>query len=103
MIVTPDYINTYTHVVLEQPLKSDKYLREEYTRNGELWERVFSSNSSFHLCPFDGSFRDCKSCGLGGEEFDIAYCLSKQECIPISTLVNRIKLCQAAGLRVEMY
>lgn len=103
MIVTPDYINTYTHVVLEQPLKNDKYLREEYTRNGELWERVFSSNSSYHLCPFDGSFRDCETCGLGGEEFDMAYCLSKQECIPISTLVNRIKLCQAAGLRVEMY
>lgn len=103
MTITSDYINTYTSIVLEQPLKNGKYLREEYTRNGDLWERTFSSNSSYHLCPFDGSFRDCKTCGLGSDDFDIAYCLSKQECIPISTLVYRIKRCQAAGLPVEMY
>lgn len=103
MIITPDYIKTYTHVVLEQPLKNHKFIWEEYIQNGELWERVYSSNSSYHLCPYDGSFRECKTCGLGGEEFDIATCLSRQEFTPISVLVDRIKRCQAAGLRVEMY
>ena len=103
MKITPEYINTYTCIVLEQPLTNGRYLREEYTHEGNEWKRIFTSNSSYHLCPYDGSFRECKSCGLGGEDFDTAYCLSKQEFTPISVLVKRIKQCQAAGLRVEMY
>ena len=103
MVITPDYINTYNCIILEQPLTNGRYLREQYTQEDGVWKRTFSSNSSYHLCPYDGSFRECKSCGLGGEEFNIDYCLSKQEFTPISILVNRIKLCQAAGLHVEMY
>ena len=103
MNITSEYINTYTHIILEQPLKNDKFLYEEYIHRGDLWERLYFSNSSYHLCPYDGSFRECKTCGLDGGNFDIAYCLSKQEFTPISVLVQRIKQCQAAGLRVEMY
>ena len=103
MKILPEYIETYNCIVLEQPLPNNKIIREEYYNRGSQWERLYSSDSSYHLCPYDGSFRDCKTCGLSGGNFDTAYCLSKQEFIPISVLVQRIKQCQAAGLQIKMY
>ena len=103
MKVTPEYIETYTSICFEQPLKNNRYIREEYTRNGDQWECRYSSNSSYHLCPFDGQFRTCESCGIGDADFDMDYCLSKQTSIPTSLLIYRIKKCQSAGVPITFY
>lgn len=103
MKLTKEIVETYTSICFEQPLKNQKYLREEYIRNGDLWECRYSSNSTFHLCPYDGQFRDCKSCGIGEEDFDTDYCLSKQKNITTSLLLDRITKCQSAGVPITFY
>lgn len=103
MKVTPEYVETYTSICFEQPLKNNKYLREEYSRTEDGWECRYSSNSTYHLCPYDGQFRACKDCGISDADFDIDYCLSKQQTIPTSLLIKRIKLCQSAGVPITFY
>lgn len=103
MKLTKEIVETYTSICFEQPLKNQKYLREEYIRSGDLWECRYSSNSMYHLCPYDGQFRSCESCGISDEDFDTTYCLSKQIFIPTSLLLERITLCQNASVPITFY
>ena len=98
--INKDYIKDYSQVVLIQPLKSG-VVRQIYTQANGKWAVLHSTTSPFHICPYDGVFRDCKVWGALEDDFDINYCLNKIQDVSPGALVNRINDCINAGLEVQ--
>lgn len=99
--VNKDYVNQYGKIVLTQPLAHGKYIQQTYTKEGLTWKVVHSSNSAYHICPYDGQFRNCKDCGALEDDFDVKFCLKKQQLISSTALSGRINDCLKAGLEVK--
>ena len=98
--INKDYLNDYSEVILIQPLKSGD-IRQTYTKGKGGWKLTHSTTSPFHICPYDGIFRDCKVCGALEDDFDINYCLDKIRVLSSGAVVNRINDCIGAGLEVK--
>lgn len=101
MVINKDHIEGYSTIIFTQPLAGGRRIREIYKKVSYLWEISYDSDAPYHVCPYDGIFRDCKSCGALDDDFDIKYCTNKITRITSKTLVDRIKKCQAAGLDVQ--
>ena len=99
--ITKDYIEGYDKIVFTQPLAHQKYLKQIYNKCDKGWLISYESNSVYHVCFFDGVFRDCKECGILDDDFDIAYCVSKTELISSAALIERINDCMKDGLEVQ--
>ena len=99
--VNKDYVNQYNRVILTQPLAHGKYIQLIYDKVDKGWKATYSTNSAYHICPYDGIFRNCKDCGALEDNFDIKFCLKKQQILSAGTLSNRINECYNAGLEVK--
>ena len=101
MVINKDHIETYSTIIFTQPLSGGRHMREIYTKVPNGWEIRYDSDAPQHICPYDGMFRDCKSCGALEDDFDIKYCTNKITRVSSKVLVDRIKKCQAANLEVQ--
>ena len=100
--VNKDYINQYSKIIFTQPLAHGKYIQQVYDKTSKGWKVSHSTNSSYHICPYDGIFRNCKDCGALEDDFDINFCLKKQQIISAGALSNRVNDCLGAGLEVQL-
>lgn len=96
-----DFLNDYTQVIFTQPLAHGKYIKEIYTKENKKWVLEYESNSAFHICPYDGCVRNCADCGAFDEDFDINYCLNKQQKFTSVELLKRAEKCIAVDLEVK--
>ena len=94
-------LNSYNTIVLTQHLAYNKYLKQIYDKCNKGWLISYQSDSAYHVCFFDGVFRDCKECGILDEDFDISYCVSKTELISSAALIERINDCMKAEIEVS--
>lgn len=99
--ITEKYIEQYDRIVFNQPLAHQKYLKQIYDKCNKGWLISYQSDSAYHVCFFDGVFRDCKECGILEDDFDISYCVSKTELISSAALVERINDCMKAEIEVS--
>ena len=98
--ITPDFINNYSIIKLEQPLAHDKYVIQECTKTPEgKWSVKFYTNSVYHICEYDGVFRKCADCELNNSE-EYVDCITKQQLLSTGAVVGRIKDCLNANLKV---
>lgn len=94
-------LEQYSQVILTQPLAHNKEVTQTCTKEKDSkWKVTYESNSIHHICPYDGMFRKCEECGGLEEDFDISYCLKKQEFVSSAALCERIKDCEKAELEV---
>ncbi len=96
-------LNSYNTIILTQPLAYNKHLKQIYNKCEQGWCLIYESNSAYHVCPFDGAFKDCKDCGALEEDFDTEYCLKKKQFFDTAALRKRIIDCIKADLPVEMF
>ena len=99
--ITPAYIDEYNKVILTQPLSHGKWIKQIYDKSKRGWEVTYESNSSYHICPYDGVFRKCNDCGALDENFDISFCVNKTQVVSLGALNGRIHDCMRAGLEVQ--
>ena len=99
--VNKDYVNQYSQVIMTQPLAHEKYVRVTYTKEDRGWVARYSTNSAYHICQYDGIFRNCKDCGGLEEDFDIKFCLKKEQVLSAGAVSIRANECLAAGLEVQ--
>ena len=86
--VNKDYVNQYRKIILTQPLAHGKYIQQVYTKEGLTWKVTHTTNSAYHICPYDGIFRNCKDCGALEDDFDIKFCLKKEQILsPIRAII----------------
>lgn len=99
--VNKDYVNQYSKIILTQPLAHEKYIRQTYDKIDKGWKVTHSTNSAYHICPYDGIFRNCKDCGALEDDFDVSFCLNKTQIVSAGALSGRINDCLGAGLKVD--
>lgn len=100
--VNKDYVSQYKKIIMTQPLAHEKYIQLTYEKDIDgRWKTRYSTNSVYHICPYDGIFRNCKDCGALEEDFDISFCLDKTQIVSAGALSGRINDCLSAGLKVD--
>ena len=99
--VNKDYVNQYSKVVLTQPLAHGKYIQQTYDKVDKGWKVTHSTNSVYHICPYDGIFRNCKDCGALEEDFDVNFCLNKEQILSAGAVSVRVNDCLNSGLEVQ--
>lgn len=95
-----DWDNCYM-IVLTQPLNKGYYIQQVYYNKPNGWMLRWDSNYPKHICPYDGIFRSCYDCGIDEEDFEVNYCLDKEQIISKKELIKRIKLAEGAGCEVK--
>ena len=99
--VNKDYVNQYSKIIMTQPLAHGKYIQQVYDKTSDGWRVSHSTNSIYHICPYDGIFRNCRDCGALEDDFDIKFCLKKQQIISSGALSNRVNDCLNVNLDVQ--
>lgn len=99
--VNKDYVNQYSKIIFTQPLAHGKNIQQIYDKTDKGWLVTHATNSSYHICPYDGIFRNCRDCGALEEDFDVKFCLKKQQIISSGALSERTNDCLKAGLDVR--
>ena len=98
--INKDYLDGYSKVILIQPVKYGTII-QTYTKEGKGWKVTHSTTTAFHICPYDGIFRNCKDCGALEDDFDGQFCLKKLQVFSSGAVCSRINDCIAAGLEVQ--
>ena len=100
--VNKDYVSQYKKIIITQPLAHEKYIQLTYEKDMDnKWRARYSTNSAYHICQYDGIFRNCKDCGALDEEFDVEFCLNKEQILSAGAVSVRANECLAAGLEVQ--
>ena len=99
--VNKDYVNQYKTIVMTQPLAKGKYIKLTYTKESDGWHARYSTDSAYHICQYDGIFRNCKDCGALEEDFDIGCCLKKEQILSAGAVSVRVNECLGADLEVQ--
>lgn len=104
-----EYLETYRSIIFTQPLINGNWVKvgweQEYKGDNPtgIWVGVYMTSSVYHICPFDGSFRNCVDCGALEPDFSIEFCTNKTQRISTAALIERIIDCQRAGVQVEYF
>lgn len=100
--VNKDYVSQYKKIIMTQPLAHEKYIQLTYEKDIDgRWKARYSTNSAYHICQYDGNFRNCKDCGALDEDFDIEFCLNKEQILSAGAVSIRVNECLASGLEVQ--
>jgi len=104
-----EYIESYKTIIFTQILPSKNFVSCYWTQVYEddqpqgKWIATYITSSAYHICPMDGSFRNCRDCGAFEPDFTIDYCYSKLQEIDTKELISRIVDCERAGVKVEYF
>lgn len=96
--ITKGYIKHYERIKMEQTLPSGRHLRVEYMRipTGK-WVAKYETDSVYHICPYDGVFRNCKDCEAYNEEDEkMNSCILHSDVVTDDEMVSRAVACAAA-------
>lgn len=88
-------------VRLIQPLSKGYHIEQVYSRKSNGWLLHWGTNYVSHICPYDGIFRSCSECGIDEEDFDVNFCLNKEEIVSDKEMIKRIKLAEKAGCEIK--
>lgn len=88
--IKKEYIETYETISFVEKLADNKYLKENYIKNGSKWIINYESNSAFHLCPFRPSFIDCIECEYFKLKEDKHECSFPTSSVTTEELIKRI-------------
>ena len=99
--ITRGYVEHYNTVVFTETLPSGRHIEQTYTKTPKGWLAMHSTDSAYHICPYDGVFRQCQECGADKEDFDVEFCKSKREYITGDELAARCNDCLAADVPVK--
>lgn len=100
--VNKDYVNQYSKIILTQPLAHNKHIQLTFEKTDKSWWKArYSTNSAYHICPYDGNFRNCKDCGALEDDFDVNFCLKKEQFLSAGAVSVRANECLVAGLDVQ--
>lgn len=100
--VNKDYVNQYSKIILTQPLAHNKHIQLTFEKTDKSWWKArYSTNSAYHICPYDGNFRNCKDCGALEDDFDVNFCLKKEQFLSAGAVSVRANECLAVGLDVQ--
>ena len=100
--VNKDYVSQYKKIIMTQPLAHGKCIQLTYEKDIDgRWKARYSTNSAYHICQYDGNFRNCKDCGALDEEFDVEFCLNKEQILSAGAVSIRVNECLASGLEVQ--
>ena len=100
--LSKDYISQYSKIIMTQPLAHGKYIQLSYEKDTDgKWRARYSTNSAYHICPYDGNFRNCKDCGALEDDFDIKFCLKKEQILSAGAVSVRVNECLGSGLEVQ--
>lgn len=98
--ITKGYVNRFDLIKFTQILPSGRRVCETYFKqpNVEEWTIQYTTDSAYHICPYDGIFRDCGNCDVyeeaGDEEDFIERCLAHIQRINSMELARRCTLCE---------
>lgn len=96
------FLDQYETVILTQPLANSHYIKQIYDRTPDgKWFLTWESNSTYHICPYDGVFRKCEDCGAASDDFNMDYCKKFYTYIDDTELSARIRDCKRANLEVN--
>lgn len=99
-----DYISQYSKIIMTQPLAHGKHMQVIYTKDTDgKWRARYLTNSAFHICQYDGNFRNCRDCGAFEEDFDINFCLKKEQILSSGAVSVRVNECLGSGLDVQFF
>ena len=100
--VNKDYVSQYSKIIMTQPLAHGKYIQLTYEKDTDgKWRARYSTNSAYHICQYDGNFRNCKDCGALDEDFDVEFCLNKEQILSAGAVSVRVNECLGSGLEVQ--
>ena len=99
--VNKDYVNQYSQIILTQPLANNNNIQQIFTKSTKGWIVSYTTNSIYHICPYDGFFRSCKDCGALEDDFDIEFCTNKIEVLSGGAVSERVNDCLKADLKVQ--
>ena len=100
--VNKDYVSQYSKIIITQFLAHGKYIRLTYEKDGNKWKVRYSTNSAYHICQYDGNFRNCKDCGALEEDFDINFCLEKEQILSAGAVSVRVNECLNADSESDL-
>lgn len=98
--INKEYLEHYHIVQLIQPVKTGDVI-ETYEFVNDEWVLTYSTTTIYSICPYDGQFRDCKVCGIHEPDFDVEFCLDKQQILSSGAVCGRVNQCLDAGLEVK--
>lgn len=108
--ITKGYVNRFDLIKFTQVLPNGRHMFETYFRepNKETWKIQHSTDSAYHICPYDGIFRECGECEVvlesANDEEIVEKCLQKLERISSEGLARRCTLCeQTADCKVDYW
>lgn len=108
--ITKGYVNRFDTIKFTQTLPSGRCVHETYYREPgkEMWRIQHTTDSAYHICPYDGIFRECNECDAvlksANDDEIIEKCLQKLERISSEGLAHRCTLCeQTVGCTVNYW
>lgn len=108
--ITKGYVNRFDRIEFTQVLPNGRHVYEEYIRHPrtETWYIEYSSDSAYHICPYDGIFRECVDCYAYNEAVDdedfVELCLQHEIRVSSTELARRCTLCEKGeGCKVKYW
>ena len=99
--ITRGYVNHYQTIKMVQTLPSGRHVFVEYIKIGkDKWTPKYSTDSAYHICPYDGRFQDCIACEAFTEalndEMIVKNCQKHTEEISSTEMAQRAAACSKA-------
>lgn len=97
--ITKGYVNHYQTIKMTQTLPSGRHVYVTYTKieNKDRWQAAYSTDSAYHICPFDGRFINCPDCGVCSTDKEHEEsCVSHKEVISSKEMASRANACAKA-------
>lgn len=98
--ITKGYVNHYQTIKMTQMLPSGRHVYVMYTKikNKDQWQATYSTDSAYHICPFDGRFINCQDCDVYSTDKEyIDNCLLHSEMVSSKEMASRANACAKAS------
>lgn len=97
--ITRAYVTHFNIINMEQILPSGRKVCVQWNRTkNNKWMPVYSTDSVYHICPYDGQFIDCNRCECYNDLPDemLKACEAKLEYISNEEMASRATACANA-------
>lgn len=105
--ITRAFVTHHNLITMEQILPSGRKVWATWGRlKKDEWLPSYKTDSAYHICPYDGAFKDCKTCDMydedGGTMFDNCMEWWNKQKITDEEMASRATACaNAAGCTIK--
>lgn len=105
--ITRGYVNHYQTIKMAQTLPSGRHVFVEYVKTpNDKWVATYSTDSAYHICPYNGQFIDCAQCAAvieaANDEDIVKNCFTREERISSEEMASRATACvNADGCKID--